>query len=83
LHRHDGLPDRPGALAQLAHLAAGWDLRPHLGDIACPTLVLAMGDPLSICSDPTRAAREMHRITKPGGVLIATADNKLAARGPA
>ena len=42
-------------------------------------LVLAMGDPLSICSDPQRAAREMHRITKPGGVVIATADNKLAA----
>jgi len=42
-------------------------------------LVLAMGDPLSICSDPQRAAREMHRIAKPGGVIIATADNKLAA----
>jgi ubiquinone/menaquinone biosynthesis C-methylase UbiE len=42
-------------------------------------LVLAMGDPLSICSDPQRAAREMHRITKPGGIVIATADNKLAA----
>lgn len=43
------------------------------------TLVVAMGDPLSICSDPIRAAREMHRITKPGGIVIATADNKLAA----
>jgi ubiquinone/menaquinone biosynthesis C-methylase UbiE len=43
------------------------------------SLVLAMGDPLSICSDPVRAAREMHRITRPGGVVIATADNKLAA----
>src|SRR2546423_1592857 len=43
------------------------------------SLVLAMGDPLSICSDPQRAAREMHRISKPGGVVIATADNKLAA----
>ena len=43
------------------------------------SLLLAMGDPLSICSDPVRAAREMHRITKPGGVVIATADNKLAA----
>ena len=38
-----------------------------------------MGDPLSICSDPQRAANEMHRISKPGGVVIATADNKLAA----
>ncbi|MEO6434463.1 MAG: class I SAM-dependent methyltransferase [Tepidisphaeraceae bacterium] len=43
------------------------------------SLVLAMGDPLSICSDPVRAAREMHRITRPGGIVIATADNKLAA----
>ena len=38
-----------------------------------------MGDPLSICSDPIKAAREMHRICKPGGIVIATADNKLAA----
>src|SRR3954466_7780203 len=43
------------------------------------TLVLAMGDPLSICSDPQRAANEFARITKPGGTVIATADNKLAA----
>jgi ubiquinone/menaquinone biosynthesis C-methylase UbiE len=42
-------------------------------------LILAMGDPLSICSDPQRAAREFSRILKPGGVAIATADNKLAA----
>lgn len=42
-------------------------------------LVLAMGDPLSICSDPIRAVRETHRITRTGGVVIATADNKLAA----
>src|SRR5215218_2960248 len=43
------------------------------------SLITAMGDPLSICTDPARAAREMHRITKPGGVVIATVDNKLAA----
>lgn len=43
------------------------------------SLTLAMGDPLSICSDPLRAAREIHRICKPGGIVIATADNKLAA----
>ena len=42
-------------------------------------LVLAMGDPLSICSDPVRAVREMRRITTPGGIIIATVDNKLAA----
>jgi ubiquinone/menaquinone biosynthesis C-methylase UbiE len=42
-------------------------------------LILAMGDPLSICADPPRAVREMHRICRPGGTVIATADNKLAA----
>lgn len=42
-------------------------------------LIVAMGDPLSICTDARRAAREMLRITGPGGVVIATADNKLAA----
>ena len=43
------------------------------------SLTLAMGDPLSICSDALRAAREMHRVSKSGGVVIATADNKFAA----
>src|SRR6476660_2430117 len=43
------------------------------------SLLLAMGDPLSICSDPQRACNEMSRILKPGGIAIATADNKLAA----
>jgi ubiquinone/menaquinone biosynthesis C-methylase UbiE len=42
-------------------------------------LVLAMGDPLSICSDPQGAANEMFRVTRSGGVVIATADSKLAA----
>jgi ubiquinone/menaquinone biosynthesis C-methylase UbiE len=43
------------------------------------SLTLAMGDPLSICSDPFKATREMHRLCKTGGIVIATADNKLAA----
>src|SRR5688500_2739201 len=43
------------------------------------SLTVAMGDPLSICSDAQRAANEMFRTTAPGGVVIATADNKLAA----
>ncbi|HEX4055908.1 MAG TPA: class I SAM-dependent methyltransferase [Tepidisphaeraceae bacterium] len=42
-------------------------------------LIVAMGDPLSICSDPARAVREMRRICRSGGTVIATADNKLAA----
>ena len=42
-------------------------------------LVLAMGDPLSICSDPQKAARQIHRICRPGATVIATADNQLAA----
>jgi ubiquinone/menaquinone biosynthesis C-methylase UbiE len=41
-------------------------------------LVVAMGDVLSICSDASRAVREMRRICASGGVIIATADNKLA-----
>ena len=42
-------------------------------------LTLAMGDPLSICADPQRAANEMFRTCAPGGVVIASADSKLAA----
>jgi ubiquinone/menaquinone biosynthesis C-methylase UbiE len=42
-------------------------------------LVVAMGDPLSICTDARRAVREMFRITRAAGIVIATADNKLAA----
>jgi ubiquinone/menaquinone biosynthesis C-methylase UbiE len=42
-------------------------------------LVTAMGDPLSICTDPAAAVREFARITAPGGVVCATVDNKLAA----
>ena len=42
-------------------------------------LLLAMGDPLSICSDAASAVREFARIAKPGAIVIATADNKLAA----
>src|SRR4051794_17236627 len=42
-------------------------------------LTVAMGDPLSICSDPAAAARQMFRITRPSGIVIASADNKFAA----
>jgi ubiquinone/menaquinone biosynthesis C-methylase UbiE len=53
------------------------DLAPLSADTFA--LTVAMGDPLSICSDPQRAAREMFRVCRAGGVVIATADNKLAA----
>ncbi|HEX8341280.1 MAG TPA: class I SAM-dependent methyltransferase [Tepidisphaeraceae bacterium] len=53
----------------------------HMPDLPSDAfaLVTAMGDPLSICSDPVRAAREFARVLKPGGIVIATADNKFAA----
>jgi pimeloyl-ACP methyl ester carboxylesterase len=48
--------DRPGALTQLAHLKAGWDLRPQLAAIACPTLVLGGElDPIA----PAASTREL------------------------
>ena len=43
------------------------------------SLILAMGDPLSICGDAQRAVRQMNRVCAAGGIVIATADNKLAA----
>ena len=42
-------------------------------------LTLAMGDPLSICSDPLAAAVQLYKTCRPGGTVIATVDNKLAA----
>ena len=39
-------------------------------------LVLALGDPLSYCGDPEGALREMLRVTKPGGVLVADVECK-------
>ncbi|HEY1684816.1 MAG TPA: methyltransferase domain-containing protein [Tepidisphaeraceae bacterium] len=53
----------------------------HLPDLPSDhfALTLAMGDPLSICSDAKAAVTEMFRTTRAGGVVIATADNKLAA----
>ena len=41
-------------------------------------LLLAMGDPLSICSDAAAAAREIARTLAPGGTAVVTADNRLA-----
>ena len=48
--------DRPGAVGQLQHLKGGWDLRPDLGAIRCPTLALAGElDPIV----PAAATREI------------------------
>ncbi len=51
----------------------------QMGELADNTfaLVVAMGDPLSICSDAQRAAREIARILIPGGVACVTADNRM------
>lgn len=68
----------PARAAKAALVVADIVAMPDLASEAFD-LTVAMGDPLSICSDPTAAAREMFRITRPGGVVIATADNKLAA----
>lgn len=40
------------------------------------SLAMAMGDPLSICSDPAAATREIARILKPGGIACITADSR-------
>jgi ubiquinone/menaquinone biosynthesis C-methylase UbiE len=42
-------------------------------------LITAMGDVVSICSDPPRCLTEVHRLLKPGGVFVFTVDNYLAA----
>ena len=42
-------------------------------------LITAMGDVVSICSDPPRCLSEVHRLLKPGGVFVFTVDNHLAA----
>ncbi|MBI3818105.1 MAG: methyltransferase domain-containing protein [Planctomycetes bacterium] len=39
-------------------------------------LALAQGDPLSFTEDPARAAREIRRILRPGGVAIASVDSR-------
>jgi len=48
--------DRPGALAQIAALRAGWDLRDALAALGCPTLVVA-GELDAIV--PAAATREL------------------------
>jgi ubiquinone/menaquinone biosynthesis C-methylase UbiE len=42
-------------------------------------LITAMGDVVSICSDPGRCISEARRLLKPGGMFVFTVDNHLAA----
>jgi ubiquinone/menaquinone biosynthesis C-methylase UbiE len=42
-------------------------------------LITAMGDVVSICSDPPKCLSEVHRLLKPGGMFVFTVDNHLAA----
>jgi ubiquinone/menaquinone biosynthesis C-methylase UbiE len=39
-------------------------------------LVLALGVPLTLCSDPGRAVEECYRVTKPGGHVVCDAANR-------
>ncbi|MEW6337026.1 MAG: alpha/beta fold hydrolase [Acidobacteriota bacterium] len=74
--------DVPGALAQVRHLAEGWDLRQVAAAIACPTLVLAgQLDPLV----PVAATRDL-AATIPGArcrEVPGAAHSVLAEGGPA
>ncbi len=36
------------------------------------------GDPLSFCTDPLRALRELHRVLKPDGTAVLSVDNRIA-----
>jgi len=42
-------------------------------------LITAMGDVVSICSDPGKCLAEVHRILTPGCIFVFTVDNQLAA----
>ena len=39
-------------------------------------LVLALGVPLSLCSDPPRTVEECYRVTRPGGHVVCDASNR-------
>src|ERR1035437_5844821 len=43
------------------------------------SLITAMGDVVSICSDAGRCLSEVHRLLKPEGIFVFTVDNHLAA----
>ena len=43
------------------------------------SMVLCQGDPLSYCGDHVMALRELVRVLKPGGTLVASVDNRARA----
>lgn len=43
------------------------------------SLAVAMGDPLSCAASPPKAMKEIRKRLRPGGILVATVDNRLAA----
>ncbi|MCU0233662.1 MAG: lysophospholipase, partial [Thermoanaerobaculales bacterium] len=67
--------DVPGALAQVECLLGGWDLRPRLGALTIPALVLAGArDPVVAAEDTGELARLL-----PRAELVTVAD---AAHSP-
>jgi len=62
--------DLPGALAQVDHLLEGWDLRPSLGGLELPALVLCGG------RDPVVAAEDSAELVEvlPSGELLRLPD---------
>ena len=53
------------------------DLSAFPGD--CFDLVTAMGDVVSICSDPAKCLAQVNALLRPGGAFVFTVDNRLAA----
>jgi SAM-dependent methyltransferase len=78
LEEWSGVADLAGKAARaVVQQADAVDLR-GFGEGAFE-LVTAMGDVVSICSDPGRCLAEVHRILAPGGMFVFTVDNYLAA----
>ncbi len=72
------LPDMAGKAAKADVVQAdATDLRALPADHY--DFATAMGDVVTICSDPAKCLSEMHRVMKSGGVFIFTIDNALAA----